>query len=98
MTQDRSYTSSEKWLFQFCGCRSWTELWERFTGGELEPLQHLTALGILDVIKIRNLMIAERVAPQANKTEAIRQIAEELNLSEPAVRQAAYNPDRSFRD
>lgn len=97
MTQDRSYTSSEKWLFQFCGCRSWTELWERFTDGDLEPLQHLTALGVLDVIKIRNYMVQERVEAADNRSLEIRKISKELQISESSTRQIAYNPDRAFR-
>jgi len=97
VTQDRSYTSSEKWLFQFCGCKSWTELWERFVDGELEPLQHLTALGVLDVIKIRNYMVQERVEAADNRSKEIRILSRELKLSESATRQIAYNLDRSFR-
>ena len=88
MTQDRSYTSNEQYIFQMCGVESWTELWEQLS--EIEFMQALIGEGLMSEVGIRNRMIREVVSKSENKSEAIRSLSRDLRLSKHTVRDYAY--------
>jgi len=88
VTRDRSYTTSEQYIFQMCDVKSWTELWERKT--DIEVVAAMLAEGIISEAALRRRMIAERVSAAENRREEIRQIALELKVSQASVRACAY--------
>jgi len=86
---DRSYTTPEEYVFQLCGVKSWTELYEQ--AGEIELVQAFLATHLINWNAILRLSLREQAEKEENKREFIRRAARKWGLTESAVRHYVYD-------